>query len=469
MTAKVLIVDDDEMFGEMLRQTIQNMGYEASCAITLEEGLRRASTQETDVIFLDVRMPDGNGLDFLPRLRETPFYPEIIIITGLGDPDGAEMAIKSGAWDYIQKGSSVKNITLPLLRVLQYREEKRAAQTTMVLKREGIVGQSPKISACLDLMARAANSKAGVLITGETGTGKELFARAIHENSPRARNNFVVVDCAALPATLVESVLFGYEKGAYTGADQTHEGLILQADRGTLFLDEVGELSLNIQRAFLRVLQEQRFRPVGGKREKLSDFRLVAATNRNLDELAAQGEFRQDLLFRLKSFVIELPPLRECLDDLKDLALYHMARLCERNGIGIKGFSPEFLAALKSYNWPGNVRELVNTLDRALVAARDDPTLYPKHLPSNIRIFVARSSVTDRTAASGPRPSSPGPAKTLPTLQELRETTERQYMQDLMTAARGDVNQACRLSGLSRSRLYELMKKYGVSKVGGLS
>jgi len=464
-----LIIDDDEIFGEMLRQTIEHMGYEASCALTLEEGWRRASTQETDVIFLDVRMPDGNGLDFLPRLRETPSYPEIIIITGLGDPDGAEMAIKSGAWDYIQKGSSIKNITLPLLRALQYREEKRAAKTKVVLKREGIIGQSPKISVCLDLMARAANSKANVLITGETGTGKELFARAIHENSPRAKNNFVVVDCAALPATLVESVLFGYEKGAYTGADHAHDGLILQADQGTLFLDEVGELSLNIQRAFLRVLQEQRFRPVGGKREKMSDFRLVAATNRNLEDLAAQGEFRQDLLFRLKSFVIELPPLRECLDDVKDLALYHMARLCERNGIGIKGFSPEFLSALTAYHWPGNVRELVNTLDRALVAARDEPTLYPKHLPSNIRIFLARSSVTDKAAPADSPEIIRSPAKPLPTLQELRENTERQYLQDLMVMTRGDVNQACLLSGLSRSRLYELLKKYSVNRAGRFS
>ncbi len=205
-----------------------------------------------------------------------------------------------------------------------------------------------------------------VLLTGETGTGKEVFARAIHENSARAEHNFVVVDCTALPATLVESVLFGHEKGAFTGADRAQAGLIKQAHSGTLFLDEIGELPLAVQKAFLRVLQEHRFRPVGAKREVESNFRLIAATNRNLEKMVQDGTFRSDLLFRVRTLTVELPPLSARKEDIKELAMYHMARVCERYQIGTKGFSPEFFDALMAYEWPGNVRELVNAMERAV-------------------------------------------------------------------------------------------------------
>ena len=300
-------------------------------------------------------------------------------MTGYGDPDGAELAIKHGAWDYIQKPSTMDAMTLPLVRALQYREEKKASKAMMILKREGIIGNSPKIRACLDLLTQVASSNANVLVTGETGTGKELFAVAIHKNSSRADKNFVVVDCTALPENLVESILFGHEKGAYTGADRAKDGLILQADGGTLFLDEVGELPLPIQKSFLRALQERKFRPVGGKEEIKSDFRLIAASNRNLDDMVRQGNFREDLLFRLRSFSIELPPLRERPEDIKDLAAYYTEVLCKRYEIETKEFSPEFFDVLTSYPWPGNVRELINALERALVNGRYERILFQKH------------------------------------------------------------------------------------------
>jgi two-component system NtrC family response regulator len=223
------------------------MGHEALYASNLQRGVETTYSQTVDVVFLDVKLPDGNGLEMLPRVQAAPSLPEVIIMTGFGDPDGAELAIRHGAWDYIQKPSTVEAMTLSLTRALQYREEKKASKSFLTLRREGIVGNSPKMKTCLDLLARVANSDANVLITGETGTGKELFAWAIHDNSGRARKNFVVVDCAALPENLVESILFGHEKGSYTGADKAQEGLILQANGGTLFLDEVGELPLAIQ------------------------------------------------------------------------------------------------------------------------------------------------------------------------------------------------------------------------------
>ncbi len=263
--ADALIIDDDVTVCSMLSRMLENIGHGATHAHTLEEGLREVLSRSYDIVFLDVGLPDGNGLDALPKILETGSSPEVVIITGAGDPDGAELAIRSGAWDYLQKPLSPEKVILPLKRVLQYRDGLKKAQKPPVsLKREGIIGNSPTIKACLDLVAQAAGSESNVLISGETGTGKELFARAIHDNSPRAGGIFVTVDCAAIPDTLVESTLLGHVKGAFTGADRTQEGLIKQADGGTLFLDEVGELPLPLQKAFLRVLQERRFRPLGG-------------------------------------------------------------------------------------------------------------------------------------------------------------------------------------------------------------
>jgi two-component system NtrC family response regulator len=471
--AKILIIDDDKMICDMLSTIVGRMGHEATYTLTLEEGIRGALSGDFDIVFLDVRMPDGSGLDALPKIRETLSSPEVIIITGFGDPDGAELAIKNGAWDYIEKPASINMMTLSLVRALQYREEKKArsnAGGVTVLKREGIIGSSPQIKASLDLLAQAANSNAGVMITGETGTGKELFALAIHENSSRARKNFVVVDCATLPETLVESVLFGHEKGAFTGADKARDGLVKQADGGTLFLDEVGELPLSIQRAFLRVLQEHRFRPLGGKKEIESDFRLVASTNRDLDEMVRLGQFRNDLLFRLRSIAIELPALRDRREDIKELLFYYMARLCENYGIGTKGFSADFLEALTEYDWPGNVRELINTMNRALAAARDEPTLFRKHLPTNIRVQIARASISKEPLDPSSQQRDTDHPGGLPRLRDLRDAAiaeaEKQYMNDLMLLTGGNIKDACKVSGLSRPRLYALLNKYELSRSG---
>ena len=469
--AHILIIDDDESTRYSLSRMVRRMGHTCTAASTLREGKEKASSEEIDVVFLDVRMPDGSGLDALPAIRHSASSPEVIIITGYGDPDGAELALKSGAWDYMEKGCSLKETSLPLIRALQFREERNArAQTRSIvsLKREGIVGSSPQLMACLDQVAFAAGSDVNVLITGETGTGKELFAKAIHENSPRSRRSFVVVDCAALPETLVESLLFGHEKGAFTGADKVREGLIRQADGGTLFLDEVGELPLSIQKAFLRVLQERSFRPLGSSRVLKSDFRLVAATNRDLDQMVQAGGFREDLLFRLRSFTVELPPLRERREDIKELARYHTDQFCEGYGLAPKGFSPEFIDTLVAYGWPGNVRELVNALNRALTAARFDPTLFPTHLPMDIRVEVARRSLDSRTSPD--EGLARGVPSTLPKLREFRERlieqAERQYLQDLMALCHGDITTACELSGVSQSRIYALLQKYNVLRSG---
>jgi two-component system NtrC family response regulator len=462
--ANILIIDDEKMVCDAVAGVAQPMGHDVAKALTLKEGLEKASAGTFDVVFLDIGLPDGNGLKALPKIREASYEPEVIIITGKGDPDGAELAIKNGAWDYIEKPLSVEVITLPIIRSLQYRAEKASRKPATALKREGIIGNSPQIGASLDLVAQAANTDTNVLITGETGTGKELFARAIHENSNRSGRNFVVVDCAALPETLVESILFGHEKGAFTGADHAREGLIKQADRGTLFLDEVGELPLSVQKAFLRVLEERCVRSVGGKQEVACDFRLIAASNRNLDEMVQTEQFRDDLLFRLRSIVIDLPPLRRRGRDIKDLSIYYMNRFCDRYGIGTKGFSPEFVELLNAYSWPGNVRELIHTLERALSMAGNDATLFPIHLPKQIRIELARASVRNGHASHAVLKGSSGPSQKPPELRPLLEATEREYLRDLLSFVKGDMKEACRISGLSRSRLYDRLKKHNLSR-----
>jgi len=466
---RILIIDDDELMVSSLLLMVRNQGHEVASSGSLAEGIEMAASQDFDVVFLDVRMPDGNGLEALPRLAESPAAPEVIIITGFGDPDGAELAIKCGAWDYIEKGSSVKEMNLSLERALQYRREKKTeniSQSVVALKREDIYGNSPKLRACLNLVAQAAGSEASILITGETGTGKELFARAIHRNSPRATKDFVTVDCAALPETIAESLLFGHEKGTFTGAEKPREGLVRQAHGGTLFLDEVGELPLSVQKNFLRVLQERRFRPLGSSREIESDFRLVAATNRNLEEMVAKNQFRSDLLFRLRAFTIDLPPLRERTEDIKELARSHLDRLCECNSLASKGFSPEFLDALFDYQWPGNVRELANTLVRAFSAARFEPTLYPKHLPTHIRVQIMRNSVNQTSTPGNGYGANQG--RRLPSIHDYREAVyaqaEKHYLQDLMSLAENDIPEACRVSGLSLSRLYALLKKHQIER-----
>ena len=458
----ILIIDDNKINSEALCDMVTTMGHEVICTPTAEDGLRAANTHNFDVVFLDIQLPDGNGLMLLPEILATPASPEVIIITGYGSPDGAELAIKNGAWDFIEKPLIKKTIELPLARALQYREAKNKNSAPLIMKRERIVGSSPIMDTLMELCARAAVSDTNVLLTGETGTGKELFAQAIHNNSRRADMLFVTVDCAALPPTIIESILFGNEKGAFTGADISRDGLIKQVDGGSLFLDEVGELPLSAQKALLRVLQEHSFRPLGAKREVKSEFRTIAATNRDLNKMVHDGKFREDLLFRLRAFIIDLPPLRKRIGDIKELIFYYVNRFCMRHGTEIKGLSPEFLETLCAYDWPGNIRELVNALERAIVVAGEEPMLFSKHLPEEIRIAVLRKTVgniekNNFTASVPIRPLKQH-------RDEAIEQIEREYLRGLMRTTQGNIKQACELSGLSRPRLYGLMKKYSISR-----
>jgi two-component system NtrC family response regulator len=362
-----------------------------------------------------------------------------------------------------------------LSRALEYRKQKSQAKQPVVLNRGGIIGNSPATRELLDQVALAANTDGSVLITGETGTGKELTAQAIHKNSRRKDNPFVVVDCASLPETLSEGILFGHEKGAFTGADRQRPGLVRQAHTGTLFLDEIGELPLSLQKNLLRVLEERRFRPLGGDSEVQSNFRLVAATNRDLEAMCEQGLFRPDLLYRLKALSITIKPLRKRRQDIKPITLHHGQRLCEQYGLPTKGYSADFFEAMEAYDWPGNIRELVNTLEWTLARAQNEPLLFSMHLPVAVRAQLARQAFSrkkETTPSASVGSFSPPSLKNVdidqfPDLKQYRQAVIDQgelfYFNELLEKTGSDLKQCLRISGVARSQFYNKLKRHGLS------
>jgi len=481
MAAHILIIDNNQVYSSRLRELIQKKGHRATMALNLQTAVRYFQEQDVDVVLMNSAVLQGKYEAFLQQLQKTSPAPEMVIISEKGSAEEAETAIKHGAWDYIVKSGSPQAIITTLSKVISYREKKQhqsKSNKQIEIMTPGIVGNSVRLQSCLATLLQAAQSDANVLITGETGTGKELFATALHENSRRRQGNFVVVDCAALPENLVESTLFGHEKGSFTGATQKQSGLIKQADGGTLFLDEVGELPLSMQKAFLRVLEDRQFRPVGGKSEVKSNFRLVAATNQNLEVMVKQGSFREDLLFRLRTFNLQLPSLRSRLVDITPLVKYFVSQRQKNSPMFNKRISSDFLAAIHKYHWPGNVRELFHAVERALSAAQEHTSLYPYHLPTHIRVEITKASLprfTDNSAVSlpeekeGDHKCAPMVIHTIDTghnLQQVREEvlakTEEIYLKGLLAATGGDIARSIEISGLSRSRLYQLLKDHRI-------
>ncbi len=457
---KILIIDDDPFICKVLVKIFTRMDFDLDYSLTLKQGLDKIFAEEFDIVFLDVNLPDGNGLEAIEVIREHPFAPETIIMTGDGNPDGAGLAMQSKAWDYIQKSGSNKAFKFSLLRALEYRQQKKSKIHHTTIKREAIIGESRLILKCLDKVSTAASNDLPILITGETGTGKELFSKAIHNNSERSYEEFVVVDCAALPEHLVESTLFGHTKGAFTGADSNRKGLIKMADKGTLFLDEVGELPLSVQAKFLRALQEKQFRPIGGKKEIKSDFRLICATHRDLSDMVKKNQFREDLFFRMFSINIHLPPLKGRKNDIEDLALNHLKHKKKSCTM-----SQEFIEEIQMYEWPGNVRELINIIDKVSSDAGDGSTLFPHHLPGYIRAFNIRNkfSTPNNSDTSTKALFSGGnkPGHNLK-FKEHIEKTKFEYLHDVLSTTKGNIREACELSGLSRSQLYRLIQQHNL-------
>jgi two-component system NtrC family response regulator len=460
--ARILIIDDDPQVCETLESLVLRLGHECVTAQTLKGGMGCLEDGEFDLVFLDVRLPDGNGLEALGQIRNQSAPPDVIVLTGQGDPDGAELAIQGGVWDYLVKPSPISQIKETLNRALSHRQDKE--QRDLSLDLTDVVGESNAMRLCYERVAQASGSDSTVLVTGETGTGKELLARTIHRNSERSERAFVVVDCAALTESLLESILFGHTKGSFTGAARDRVGLVKLADGGSLFLDEIGELPLSAQKTFLRVLQERRFRPVGASQELESDFRLISATNRDLAAMVKAGEFRQDLFYRINTIHITLPPLREREEDILILARHHIDKLCRQRHIPVKEMDPELMDMLKRYEWPGNVRELFNTIEQAFVLSGSEKTVYAQHLPQAVRIRVAKSKLGEKggreITEAGEAVGDEGQA--LPSLKEFKAAMERDYLQRLLRAHGKDIPKMLTVSGLSRSHFYAMLKKHGL-------
>ncbi|MFB3779308.1 MAG: sigma-54-dependent transcriptional regulator [Bryobacteraceae bacterium] len=438
---RILIVDDDPGFRSLLSAILVGEGYGVDVAASAGEALRAGGRKKYDLVVTDLKLPDGDGLQVLrwwiENMPETP----VIMITAFGTIASAVEAMKAGAADYLGKPlSSPDELRLLVRRVLDQRQQ---AGSLELLREEeatrfscgNLVADDARMQRVLELARRVAPTDTTVLISGESGTGKELIARCIHANSPRASKVFVAVNCAALSPTLIESELFGHEKGSFTGAAGQHLGRFERAHGGTLFLDEIGELDGNLQAKLLRVLQERTFERVGGTREIAVDVRVIAATNRNLKESVADGRFREDLYYRLNTFPIEVPPLRERPSDIPKLARFFLGRTARNLGKPHLSLTAEAEKALVAYGWPGNVRELENVMERAAILC--DDVIGPGDLP------VATS----------------GPARPV-----LFKDIERQAIEDALRANNGNRTRTARQLGISLRMLQYRLKEYGISR-----
>ena len=440
--ARILVVDDEALMRTMVEVVCTRMGHEAVCASSIKEGLA-LGRQGVDVVLLDAWLPDGNGLEFQREFANLPEEPDIVIITGHGDGDAAEAALRSGAWEFLTKPLQIRDIEQCLRHILAFRQGRKPGPASLKVDSGHILGSGPGMTQALKLLAQAAQSEVNVLILGETGVGKELFAKALFRNSGRAAQPFVTVDCASLPETLVESHLFGHSRGAFTGAERAREGLLLAAHKGTLFLDEVGDLPLVMQGAFLRALELRRFRPVGEVHEVDSDFRLVAATNRNISAMLSAGSFREDLYYRINTFVLEIPPLCERADDILPIARYVLSRM----GLEHLAFAPEAEAAMLAFSWPGNVRQLHNAVVHAATMRHGDmiqvDDFPPDTLPS--------ADLPLRAVAAGD-------------LSDIMADTEAVVIRKVLAEQGGNVSRTARTLHIARATLYEKLRKYGISR-----
>jgi two-component system response regulator PilR (NtrC family) len=386
--ARVLVIDDEEVMQDVLARLLRRRGYAVECAGSAEQGLRRLGETDFDVILCDIMLPGISGLQALQSIRQDDPHQVVIMITAYASVESAIEAMKNGAFDYIAKPFKNEEVLLTIGKGVEHR---RLTQENRTLKRalsekygfSNIIGQSAEMREIFDLISQAAPSRSTILIQGESGTGKELIAKAIHMTSPRSGQPFIVVNSGSMPADLLESNLFGHVKGAFTGAINNKKGLFELADRGTIFFDEVGNLSQETQAKILRVIQEREFMQLGGVESIHVDVRIIAATNSNLEEAVQKNEFREDLYYRLNVINITLPPLHQRASDIPLLAMHFLRKYNEENNKSVSGLSRKVLAVLEGYHWPGNVRELENTVERAVVLCRTDEIdldLIPGHI-----------------------------------------------------------------------------------------
>ncbi|HKR96358.1 MAG TPA: sigma-54 dependent transcriptional regulator [Candidatus Angelobacter sp.] len=453
---RFLIVDDHPSVRKLCLTVGASVGFDCVEAESAEAALTQLESDSPDIILADLMMPNMSGLEFLPRVKQLLPHAEIAIMTGHGSIETAVQAMKLGAYDYITKPFRIEELKLLLQRMAE--KVKLVAENQFLRDRvstemelNGIVGSSSKIQDVLRMVARLKDTRTPVLITGESGTGKELVARAIHYRGLLSKRPFVAVDCGSLVPTLIESELFGYEKGAFTGALRSKEGLFQSANGGTIFLDEIGELSQELQAKLLRVLQEKEVRPVGSNQKIKVDVRVIAATNRDLEAAQKEGKFRKDLYFRLNVVTVHLPPLRERRSDVTALVHYFLDRFAPGKTLGI---SSEAMRCMLQYDWPGNVRELENCIERAVALGSQD-VLELADLPPAIRAQQEPAAIVEPFIG---QTGQVGQAVGNADLEEL----ERDTIQRVFEQVQGDKARARKMLGISRATLYRKLKRYNI-------
>lgn len=453
--ASLVLVDDEEGMCRALGKYLTTEDYEVAAFSDPAAAIEAIRSKPPDVVITDMMMPGLTGMDVLRAARQASEETSVIVMTGYGSIEGAIGAMKEGAFDYVTKPLNMAALLEVIAKACRHnrlvQENEALGETLNKSGEHEFVGESPAVREVLATVAKVAPTDAPVLIWGESGTGKELIARAVHNGSPRRKKRFVAINCASIPENLIESELFGYEKGAFTGADRTKMGLMELAHDGTLFLDEIGELPVGLQTKLLRVLQEHEIQRVGAVRTTPVDFRLVAATNRNLQEAIERKEFREDLFYRIGVITVDLPPLRERTGDIKllvDHFLIRARRTLKRPNLMV---SPEALTALENYRYPGNVRELQNVLERMFVLS-DQDMLTLEDVPADIRTAAV---------GEGGAPSSATPGAAVD-YREAKDRFERDYLVRLISEAGGNISEAARMSGISRRHLYEKIEKLGI-------
>jgi two-component system response regulator GlrR len=444
-SGKLLIVDDDRNLLELIKMRLESLDYEVRATQDEEEAKKAVMEQVFDLAVIDLQLLHQDGISLMEELRlKSPELP-VIILTAHGSIESAVEAIKRGAYTYLTKPFDARELTLHIARALENRRLTSEIDRLRELLSEkydfkNIIAKSAKMRMVLESVSRIANTDSTVYIHGESGTGKEAIAQAIHLASGRKDNTFVAVNCAAIPETLLESVLFGHVKGAFTGAIKSSKGLFAQAHEGTIFLDEIGDVPLPIQAKLLRVLQERQFHPVGSEQQLEVDVRIIVATNKNLEDQVKQGLFREDLYYRIHVIPIELPPLRERREDIPLLVEHFIKKFGEKMKKNVKGLTPVALQKLMFHEWPGNVRELENTIEYALAMTTQDMITEELILPTK----------------------SSEPEDLVKTLKNARDAFEKTYLIQLLEITRGNVSIAAKMAGKYRADFYMILKKHNL-------
>jgi two-component system nitrogen regulation response regulator NtrX len=453
---RILVIDDESAIRDSLKMTLEYNGFEFISAATGQEGLALAERDAPDLVLLDIKMPGMDGMDVLGRLRSLNEAIPVVMISGHGTTSTAVEAIKRGAVDFLDKPfESTDRLLVTIGNALEQgrlKDENKTLKKAVEIRHQ-MIGDSPALKQVTAAIGRAAPTNATVLITGESGVGKELVARTIHRNSLRSRERFVQVNCAAIPEELIESELFGHEKGSFTGATEKQVGKFEQADRGTIFLDEVGDMSAKTQAKVLRVLQEGEVERLGSARTTKVDVRVIAATNKNLEEEIEKGRFREDLYFRLAVIPIHVPPLRERPDDIALLVRHYIDYLARENNTRPRRITPAAMDVLQRYRWKGNIRELRNTVERLIIMTGGD-TIDVADLPPMVRT----------PAAAAPKADAEGGPTAAGTLREFKDTTERAYLVAKLRENGWNISKTAEVIDTPRSNLYKKLEQYQITQ-----